>query len=205
MKGSLINLLNEVYLTENAFMVQVKNLMKKHVVTIGSETNVSTIARIMANNKIGSVVIVEKKCPVAIVTREDLVSLMAQDKDPKKTKVSSLKLKKLVTVKPTDDLLAAVRMMTKAGFKRAPVMDKGKLVGILADKEILLAAPELIEILSEKFKARVDKVTEGADAISGVCERCGDFSEDLRHAEGRWHCEDCRNDEGDEEEEGANI
>lgn len=186
-------------------MVKVKNLMKKQVVTAGPDTNVSTIARIMANNKIGSVVIVEKKCPIAIVTREDLVNLMAQDKDPKKTKVSSLKLKKLVSVKPTDDLLAAVRMMTKTGFKRAPVMEKGRLVGILADKEILLAAPELIEILSEKLKVRVEKAANQESAISGSCERCGDFSEDLRHAEGRWYCEDCRNDEGEKEEEGSNL
>ena len=186
-------------------MVQIKALMKKSVVTVDPAKTISDVARIMANNRIGSVVILRGGKPVGIVTREDIVKVVAHGKDVKKVKVSDLKQSNFVTAKPTDDLLSVVRLMVKEGVKRVPVIDNGKLAGILTDKEVLIAAPEMIEVLSEKLRGRVDEVSEPSETIPGLCENCGDFSEDLRHTQGRWYCEDCRNDEGEEEDDEANL
>ena len=176
-------------------MVQIKSLMRKWVLTVDPNKSISDVARIMANNRIGSVVVLKGSKPVGIVTREDIVKVVAHGKDVKKVKVSDLKQAKFITAKPADDLLSIVRLMVKEGIKRVPVIENGKLVGILTDKEVLSAAPEMIEVLSERLKTRMGKVSEPEDSIPGLCEKCGDFSEDLRHSEGRWHCEDCRGDE----------
>ncbi len=186
-------------------MVRIKNIMRRNVVTVSPEDTVSIVSKKMANNNVGSVIILKNKNPIGIVTREDIINTVAHGKNPNTLKVKEFKQKRFLVAKPEDDLLSVIKEMNEIGIKRVPVVDKGKLVGILTDKEILLAAPELIEMLKDKLKARTDRVVEPGEAISGICEKCGDFSEDLRHTDGKWYCEDCRNDEGIEEDDEANL
>jgi transposase len=65
------------------------------------------------------------------------------------------------------------------------------LKGIISTKEIILVAPELLEILSEKLKAGIEKVAKPDQTISGICERCGEYSDGLKNINGRWICQDC--------------
>lgn len=176
-------------------MVSIKNVMRKAVVTVDPATSISNVAKILTNNKVGSAVVVSGKKPIGIVTADDIVQLAAKGEDLKKTKVKDLKAGKLVSAKPSDNMLDVMKRMVKVGVKRMPVIDGSKLVGIVTEKELLLAAPELIEVLSEKLKARIGEVAEADNAITGMCEKCGNFSDDLRHSEGRWFCEDCREDD----------
>ena len=122
--------------------------------------------------------------------------------NPNDIKLSSLKSKKLkkrhhklISVNPNDNVLEVTKLMVKNGIKRAPVVENGKLVGIIADKEILIISPELIEILSEKLKTRVNNVAKPQQTISGICEDCGSFSDELNHVGGSWICSECRSDQ----------
>ena len=178
-------------------MVQVKALMRKTVVTVSPENTISEVARKFANNRVGSAVILKGKKPVGIITREDVINVVAHGKNINTVKVSELKQQKFVTAKPTDDLLAVVRTMSEEGVKRVPIIDKGKIVGILTEKEILSAVPEMIEILNKKLKSRISEVSEPGESISGICEDCEDFSDDLRHTVDGWLCEDCRSEENE--------
>jgi CBS domain-containing protein len=174
-------------------MVKIHEIMKKSVVTIDPELSLADVAKIMTNNKIGSVIIMEKTKPIGIVTDDDIVGTIAVGKDPKKIKVRGLKKKtKFVTASPDEDVLKVTKRMVKTGIKRVPVIKNGKLVGIVSDKELLLMSPELINVLSEKLKMRVDSVAQPDQAISGICERCESYSDELRNIGGRWLCEDCR-------------
>ena len=174
-------------------MVKVKEVMRSYVVTVGPKATLDEVARIMDANKIGSVVIVDKESPVGIITDSDIVSAAANKKSLAATKVSSIASKKLVTTFPEEDLLKAVRTMVKSGVKRLPVVDKGRLVGILTDKEVLLTTPEMVEVLSERLKARTgDLQLSAAETISGICEECEAYSDNLKHVNDKWLCEDCR-------------
>lgn len=165
--------------------------MRKNVVTAPEETSLYKISKKLSNNKVGSVVITKSKQVVGIVTERDIVEAVASKKNLEKLKARDLKKKKIVTAAPSEDLLEVTRKMVKEGVKRLPVLDKGKLIGIITDKEVLTTAPELIEILSEKLKARIDNVAETDEKISGICEECGNYSDRLTHEEGKWYCEDC--------------
>jgi len=174
-------------------MVKVKEIMKKYVITVDPEITVSNVAKIMTNNRIGSVIIMKGQKPVGIITDDDIVGIVAKGKDPKKVKINSIKSRKrFITVSPEDDMLKVTRKMIKSGVKRIPVVKGGKLLGIVSDKEILTVSPELIGVLSEKLKARIALVAEPDQEISGLCERCEAHSDNLRHVGGRWWCEDCR-------------
>jgi CBS domain-containing protein len=175
-------------------MVKVKEIMKRNVITIDPDLTVSDAAKIMTNNRIGSVIVIDKKMrPVDIVTDDDIVGLIATGKNPKKVKIKDIPTRrKLISALPEEDILRVTRRMIKSGVKRIPVIKNGKLQGIVSDKEILLTAPELLEVMSEKLMTRVDRVAQPDQVISGICENCEAYSDELRNIGGRWLCEDCR-------------
>lgn len=175
-------------------MVKVKEIMKRNVITVDPDLSVSDVAKIMTNNRIGSVVVLDKKMkPVDIVTDDDIVGLIAAGKNPRKTKVKDIPTKRrLVSTLPDDDVLKVTKIMIKSGVKRLPVIKNGELQGIVSDKEILLTTPELLDIMSEKLRTRVEMVAQPDQEISGICENCESYSDELKNVGGRWLCEDCR-------------
>lgn len=174
-------------------MVKIKEIMKKSVVTIDPDLTLADVAKIMTNNRVGSVIVMENSKPVGIVTDDDIVGSIARGQDPKKIKIKKLKKRmRFVTTSPDEDVFKVSKKMVKNGVKRIPVLKDGKLVGIVSDKELLLMSPELIEVLSEKLKMRVDSVARFDQSISGICERCEAYSDELKNVGGRWLCEGCR-------------
>ncbi len=166
--------------------------MRFPVVTATPEATINSIARIMTNNRIGAVVIMEHNKPVGIITGDDVVGAVAKGPSAVHARVRPLLNRLFVTVSPDDDILKATKIMIKQGKKRIPVVKDDKLLGIISEKEILLTAPEMLTVLSEKLKASVERVPRQDDEISGVCEECEDYSEELGSVNGRWLCEECR-------------
>lgn len=173
-------------------MVQIKDIMKRFVYTANPDVSLAEAATMMAKNKIGSVVIVNKGTPIGIITETDIVAAVAQGKDLKKTRVKTSRAGNFVTASPEDDVLKVTRKMIRAHVKRVPIVKNGRLHGIVTDKEIMLTAPEMIEILSERLKMRVSQVAVPREAISGICEGCEGYSDRIKNIGGRWLCEDCR-------------
>ena len=178
-------------------MVKVSEIMKKKVKTIEPAKTVYEAARIMTNNRVGSLVVLRAGKPVDMITESDVTTIVSRGLDPKKVKISELRKNRikrpsgLVTAKPSDNILDVTKLMVKNGVKRVPVVQGGKLKGIIADKEILTISPELIEILSEKIKTRISAVPDGSGTISGMCEECGCYSDRLRQVNEIWVCEEC--------------
>jgi CBS domain-containing protein len=172
-------------------MVKVKEIMRKFVITVDPGFTLDAIAKILNNNRIGCVIVMEGQKPIGIVTSEDVVGAVANGTDPKKYKAKQLLKRKFITASPGDDLLKITKKMVRTGIKRIPIIEKGRLEGIVTDKEILVTTPELIDVLSEKLKARVERVARPEKRISGICERCEGYSDHLTNTGGRWYCEGC--------------
>lgn len=168
--------------------------MKKNVITADPDLNMADVAKIMTNNRVGSVVVMNRNRPAGIVTNDDIVTIVANGKSPKNVKIRDVpkRRKNLIIASPNDSVMGVAKKMIKSGIKRIPVIDKGKLMGIVSDKEILLVSPELINILSEKLKIRVDRVANPTREISGICENCESYSDHLVNEAGRWICESCK-------------
>jgi len=179
--------------------MKVEKVMKKHVVTVEPDATMSKVSKILTNNRIGSVVILDnKKNPMGMVTTNDIVTLVSREEDLKKIKVGEYWKKRkrpFVYVKPDDGINSIAKKMIKMGLKRFPVIEDGKLKGIISTKEIILVAPEMLELLSEKLKAKVERVANPEEIISGVCENCGEYSDELKNVNGRWYCPVCRDQE----------
>ncbi len=113
-------------------MIQVSDVMSRNVVTIGLSKVVLDAARIMTEKKIGGLIVVNKQKPMGVVTESDLVrNVLAKNLDPTKIKVSDLLDRELISIKPNATLQDAVNLMVKNSIRRLPVIQDGKLIGIV--------------------------------------------------------------------------
>ena len=134
-------------------MIYVKDIMSRNVKTIENNATILDAAKAMAKWEIGSLVIVERKTPVGIVTEGDISRAVAKGSDPRKTPVTIGK-KRLVSVPPGERVEVAAKKMADAGIKKLPVMEDGKLVGILTQTDIVSSSFALVTSLKEMVQAR---------------------------------------------------
>ncbi len=122
----------------------VSEVMSRDVVTIKKDTTLKKAAETMMKYGIGSLLVLEGTKLVGLITESDVVKSMAQDKKPEHTLVEDLMAKKLVTVEPDEKLENAVNMMVKNKIKKLPVLENGKIKGILSVTDIAVVEPKLI-------------------------------------------------------------
>jgi CBS domain-containing protein len=134
-------------------MIYVKDIMTRRVRTISSDASISDAAKAMAKWKIGSLVILHAGAPVGILTEGDISRFVAKGLDPDSNPVSVAR-KKLVTVTPGERIEVAAKTMADAGVKKLPVIDDGKLVGILTQTDIVNSSFALVTSLKEMVQAR---------------------------------------------------
>jgi signal-transduction protein with cAMP-binding, CBS, and nucleotidyltransferase domain len=177
----------------------VKDVMTSPVITVEETASANKVAGLMQDNKVGCVIVVDKMGnAIGIVTERDLVvRVLAKNLSPANAKAKDFMTTPLVTVEPEKTVSDAARMMSKKDIRRLGVLYKGKLVGIVSSKDILDVVPELLEIMQERTRIEGASSAEEAEEkeeapLSGYCDRCGLYSENLLEINGRFLCEDCR-------------
>jgi CBS domain-containing protein len=177
----------------------VKDIMSSPVVTLDEEATSNKVANIMDKNDLGCVIVTNKAGkPVGIITERDLVvRVLAKNLVPDAIKAKEIMTSPLVTIQPETTISEAARRMSRLDIRRLGVVYKGNLVGVISSKDILGVMPELIEIIQERTRlegaAEAEENVEPEEApLSGYCDRCGVFSENLKDVNGQNLCEDCR-------------
>ena len=114
-------------------MLKAFEVMSRPLATCAPDTNVTDVAAIMRDRDIGDVLIVEDGKLRGIVTDRDLTlqALTGQD-DPRQTPVSKYMSSKVVTGESTWDLTQVSSVMAKHQIRRLPIVQDGKLVGIIS-------------------------------------------------------------------------
>lgn len=124
----------------------VKDVMNKDVRTIKSSANVQEAVKIMTEHRIGSLVIVENKHLIGIITERDILTkVVAQAKSPLTTKVKDVMTSNVTFISPDKHIEDAAELMTKHGIKKLPVVFDHKLVGIVTATDLVAAEPKLLE------------------------------------------------------------
>ncbi|MBU5687930.1 MAG: CBS domain-containing protein [Candidatus Aenigmarchaeota archaeon] len=173
--------------------IPVKKMMIKKPLTAKTTDTVMEVAKKMAENRVGSAVIEENGNPIGIITETDLTKkIVALGKDPSKIKAEDIMSTPIVFVTPEDDYTIAVEKMKKHKIKRLPVIENGKVVGIVTSTDIARTVPDFIEILKERINMKMSKPLIENAITSGICEVCGNYSEFLVYEDEQWVCESCR-------------
>ena len=174
--------------------VLVKDIMSSPVITVYEDNNIESVAKLMKENNVGSIIITnEKRNPVGVITDRNIVErLVAQNLVARKVKAKEIMTTPLITIVPEADITEAARRMSKHDIRRLVVIKEGKLIGIISSKDIVIITPSLIEVITESAKINQEFSIAGGYISTGYCDGCGQWSNSLREIEGQLLCEDCR-------------
>jgi len=113
--------------------VKVRDKMTEQVSFVGPGSNLVEAAQLMQKHDIGSIPVCEGQNVVGIVTDRDIVVRnIAHGKDPHTTLVSEVMTSQVKTVEAEMSLDQAAELMSDSQIRRLPVMDHGRLVGMIS-------------------------------------------------------------------------
>jgi CBS domain-containing protein len=122
----------------------IREVMTANPRALESGSNVMEAARLLRDEDAGILPVVEGEKLIGTVTDRDItIRVVAEGKDPEKTTVGEIASRELVTIDPQQDLDEALRLMARHQVRRLPVVEEdGKLVGIVAQRDIALHASD---------------------------------------------------------------
>ena len=149
--------------------MKIRHLMIPDPITIPKGTSIQEAIGVMKTNSIRHLPVVSKGNRLeGFVTLADLkqglIPSMVADLD-----LSDLMIRKPITVRPEDDVEVAAQYIYKYKIGGIPVVENGKLVGIITESDILRAFIDMMGVMTAS--SRIDV---------GVGEKPGAFQEALR-------------------------
>ncbi len=128
------------------------------VTNVSPDITVVEALEIMAEQNIGSVVIMENDRYLGIMTERDYSrKVILKGKNSSDTKVSEIMSTDLPSVKPTDSIEHCMELMTRKNIRYMPVFDGNKLSGIISMsdvvKETILAQKDTIHHLQSYIQS----------------------------------------------------
>ena len=139
--------------------------------------------RQMRDNRVRSVLVIDDDVLVGIVTQGDCaIKVLLPGLDAKQTPVRQVMTGDPVTVKPDDQVEGCMAMMAARGFRHLPVLDAGKVVGVISIGDVV---KDIIRNLEHNVGDLMGYImTDGPGgyiirgAVAGVAAdvRCGSFT-----------------------------
>jgi CBS domain-containing protein len=117
----------------------VRDAMTEDPHSIGASASVVEAARLMREQHIGSLPVTEDERLVGMITDRDITTrVVAESAVPATTSVGDVHSRDLISVEPNNDLEEALQLMVRHRVRRLPVVENGRLVGMVAQADIAL-------------------------------------------------------------------
>ncbi|KQL54751.1 inosine-5'-monophosphate dehydrogenase [Heyndrickxia shackletonii] len=113
-------------------MTQVRDIMTKEVETCSLLDTIHEVALKMKEENVGAIPIIDNERLVGMITDRDIVLRCVAERQPFSSKVEEVMSTNLFTITPDTTTQEAARMMAQHQIRRLPVVEKSKLVGIVA-------------------------------------------------------------------------
>ncbi|MDD9911133.1 MAG: CBS domain-containing protein [Ahrensia sp.] len=124
-----------------------------NVVTASADDSVADVAAMLAENKIGALVVIEGDAVTGIASERDLIRAVHKNGAAALAEpVRNFMTSKVVSCKPSDTIDQLMEMMTAGRFRHLPVLDDGKLVGIVSIGDVVKRKIEQAERDAEDLK-----------------------------------------------------
>jgi CBS domain-containing protein len=121
--------------------IKVRDALTPGVRSVSPSDSLTDAAVAMRDEDVGSLPVVEGDRVVGIVTDRDIVvRAVAEGADPRTGTVGDVASGDLVTVEPDEDLDEALKLMAQHRVRRLPVVENGRLVGVVAQADVALEA-----------------------------------------------------------------
>ena len=177
--------------------IKVGDLMTRNFIHVTPETDLRECAKTMVKKRVGSLIIKDGDKLKGILTEKDIIWAVVKKskKGLKDIQAKDLMKRKVITIKPGADITDAMQRFKKKKIRRLPVVENGKLIGLLTLKDILRIDPGLFRMIAETVKIREETEKLKRSSIEaprkqGICEECGEY-DILYHDEAQWLCDVC--------------
>jgi CBS domain-containing protein len=120
------------------------------VITIRPEQSLGEAVALLSKHNIGALVVVDAAGkPVGILSERDIVRQAAKSKDVFAASINQVMTKNVITGTLHDDLHSVLQTMTDRHFRHLPVVDEGRLVGIVS-------IGDLVKAQLNEYKGEID-------------------------------------------------
>ena len=116
--------------------MRVAEIMTGAAVTDSTTGTLRSAAETMWRQQTGSLVIVDGSTIVGIVTERDILRAIARGADPDTESIESVMSTELITVSSDTSVREAARMMAQNWIRHLPIVEDGKLVGVLSQRDV---------------------------------------------------------------------
>lgn len=123
-------------------MATVRDVMTAGPIVLQRDQSIADAARAMRDNAVGSVLVVDGDKLCGLVTDRDIVvRALAESADPS-SPIGSVCTPHLVAVEAADDAAQALQVMQANAVRRLPVMDQGRIVGMVSIGDLAVGQDE---------------------------------------------------------------
>ena len=140
-------------------MNTVRQLLKvkgEHVWTISKESTVLDSLELMAEKRIGSLVVIEDGQVAGIFTERDYARRVGPEcRNPEETRIEEVMTRELITIDLNQTVYVCMVLMTDNHIRHLPVMDDGRLVGMISVGDVVKDIIEELEFHVEQLKGYI--------------------------------------------------
>jgi CBS domain-containing protein len=110
------------------------------IITIGPEQTIREAIALLTSRNVGALVVVNSSySPVGIISERDIIRAAARNEQLFLLPVSAIMTRELITGLPQDDLESVAGTMTEKRIRHLPVVEHGKLIGIVSIGDVVKA------------------------------------------------------------------
>lgn len=177
--------------------LKVSETMEKDPLVESGSLTVLEAARRMRDRGVGCLLVYNGDLQGVVTERDILHKVVAEGKDPAGVRLDAVMSTDVVTIRPDDDILNALRLMRQRRIRRLPVVQNGRLAGLLTERHVSQVAPELLQIAADwshitgEDQNGYRSILEEEQILPGRCEVCSNEDVDLHDADGNLLCEEC--------------
>jgi CBS domain-containing protein len=133
--------------------MQVGEQFAKDLVTAGPDDSLTSVAQLMEQHNVGTVVIVQNQKPIGIVTDRDLALAIGAREFPPQTPAGQVMTVPVTTIDQRKEVADATWYMLGYEVRRLPIVDeKGRLVGIVTLDDLLRHLARQLANLADGIK-----------------------------------------------------
>jgi CBS domain-containing protein len=140
-------------------MNTVRQLLKvkgEQVWTISKESTVLDSLELMAEKRIGALVVIEDGQVIGIFTERDYARRVGPERrNPEETRIEEVMTRELITINLNQTVNECMVLMTDNHVRHLPVMDGGRLVGIISVGDVVKDIIEELEFHVEQLKSYI--------------------------------------------------
>ena len=108
--------------------------------TIRAEQTLKEVIQLLAEYRIGAMVVVDAAGSlIGIISERDIIRVAASDEAMPTRRVGDVMTRQVVTGTPNDDVRSVLSTMTERRFRHLPIIDRGKLAGIISIGDVVKA------------------------------------------------------------------